>query len=573
MKRINKIFFLTVLLAVSLTSCESILDVEADKIVTEKENEMKSDGLYSIFGILSQLQKLADSYVILGELRGDLLEPVESADKYLKEIYNFSEYSSDNPYTNNIGDYYAVINNCNYLIHNVDTNKIESGEKTMYEVISAATAVKAWTYIQLVLNFGEAHYFDRHISTISDALKERTPVKRDELFGILINELLPYQDTKMLSKQGFSGFNTSAALNFPVKMILGDLYLWTGKYEQAATMYRDLMYLNYYTISSAYTNYRAVENGQFTGVVYDYYWEDLFYGKNSSEYVTALAVSNEYERNTNLDSLLLDYYATSIINGAVLVPSQKAIDNFETAQYFHDYVNNVPLVTTGDLRKEGTFLDYSMYYSSSSTLDIPLVFVYKYYLMNNNVYSASTGRDSETEARMILPYRVGLLYLRYAEAVNRLGKPNLAMAVLKNGLNRETLANSKVIPPSEKPNPLPAYMDFTDVRFDSNIGIRSRGLGNLDRDTTNFIINVKDIENATLSDSILYVENLIQEELALETAYEGNRFHDLMRMSVRRGDNSYLANIVALKFENAALQEEVRNRLLNENNWYVKTKN
>lgn len=154
-----------------------------------------------------------------------------------------------------------------------------------------------------------------------------------------------------------------------------------------------------------------------------------------------------------------------------------------------------------------------------------------------------------------------LLYLRYAEAVNRLGKPNLAMAVLKNGLNRITMNSRRIIPLSEIPYPLPNYMNFTDLRFDYNIGIRKHGLGNVNTDTTYFIIPAS-------VDTISYVEDLIVNELALETAFEGNRFHDLMRVAIRRNNNAFLAKKVAAKHK--ANKEAIENKLMTRKNWYLK---
>lgn len=51
-----------------------------------------------------------------------------------------------------------------------------------------------------------------------------------------------------------------------------------------------------------------------------------------------------------------------------------------------------------------------------------------------------------------------------------------------------------------------------------------------------------------LSDSIEWVEEQLVNEYALETALEGNRFHDLMRISRYRNNPSYLAQKVAAKF-------------------------
>jgi len=177
---------------------------------------------------------------------------------------------------------------------------------------------------------------------------------------------------------------------------------------------------------------------------------------------------------------------------------------------------------------------------------------------------AGAGRDKQ--AKIVSIYRNALLYLRYAEAVNRLQKPNLAMAVLKHGLKRTTLMNRTIIPEEEAPDPLPSYMDFNAPIFDYNIGIHARGLGQTDRDTTFFIIGY----HPTLQDSILYVEDLILQELALETAFEGNRFHDLMRFAIRRNDNAYLADKVAEKYTNPATKVAIRTKLRERGNWYVK---
>ncbi|HRG04295.1 MAG TPA: RagB/SusD family nutrient uptake outer membrane protein, partial [Paludibacteraceae bacterium] len=72
----------------------------------------------------------------------------------------------------------------------------------------------------------------------------------------------------------------------------------------------------------------------------------------------------------------------------------------------------------------------------------------------------------------------------------------------------------------------------------------------------------------TKQDSIEFVEDKIQQELALETAFEGNRFQDLMRFAIRRNDNAYLADKVASK--HTANKEAIRNKLMTRENWYIR---
>ncbi|HEY6913704.1 MAG TPA: hypothetical protein VI413_03425, partial [Paludibacter sp.] len=62
-------------------------------------------------------------------------------------------------------------------------------------------------------------------------------------------------------------------------------------------------------------------------------------------------------------------------------------------------------------------------------------------------------------------------------------------------------------------------------------------------------------------------------ELALETAFEGNRFHDLMRIALRRikngeGDESYLANPISAK--HVGSEAVIKEKLMHIDNWYIK---
>ena len=162
MKTISKLILVILFPVLSFSSCDSLLEVESDRLLFEKDHGMNAanDTLYSMFGVLSQLQKLADSYVVLGELRGDLVDVSETSNRFLKEVNSF-DFSANNPYSSNIRDYYAVINNCNYIIHNLDTSVVTKAVKVMQRVYAASKAVRAWTYMQMMLNFGEVTYYEK----------------------------------------------------------------------------------------------------------------------------------------------------------------------------------------------------------------------------------------------------------------------------------------------------------------------------------------------------------------------------------------------------------------------------
>ena len=103
--------------------------------------------------------------------------------------------------------------------------------------------------------------------------------------------------------------------------------------------------------------------------------------------------------------------------------------------------------------------------------------------------------------------------------------------------------------------------------FSGNYGLHGRGCGqqNLQLDPT-YVIE----ECATAEDTLRFVEDELLAEYALETALEGNRFHDLMRIARYRNDPSYLADKVADKFAGSG-REAIRAKLKNPQNWYLPT--
>jgi len=541
--------------------CSNLLDVDSNRLVSPDGYKMTgaNDTLYSMFGIFSQLEKIADSYVLLGELRGDLMDVSPKSNLYLKEINDFN-ISSTNPYANNIKDYYSVINNCNYVIHNIDTSVVRGGIKVMYKEYAACKAIRAWTYMQIALNFGSAIYYDKPILTVLDAenVQKITPLTITELAPILINDINPWKDTPNPSLD----FIYSQDLNksfFPIRFVLGDLYLWTGQYENAANEYRDLMFKNSYTISNNIVDARVIYNGAFTG---GFNW--FYFDVNSNEDITSIAATNQYGYKFHLDSLTLN---------REIVPSAVSVTNWQKQQYhYYNRGTLVKLDTVGDLRLYSSVSVEQKFVYIDGTTSInkqgPIKnitptstnYILKYLMVNPE---ANTNKTS----KQIMPYRVPLLYLRYAEAVNRLGKPNLAMVVLKYGLNSSNI--QKYVPSSEQDS-LSNYMNFPNEIFDyvdnvtkiryTNTGIHMRGCGTTNEDNTFYIIPKLPLQQ----DSVLYVEDLIQKESALETAFLGNRFQDLMRIAIRRDDNAYLANIVLAK--NKSINTDLTNRA----NWYLK---
>lgn len=544
MKKVFKILIFVIIASFSLVSCEDILNVETDRITLDENYQMQSpnDTIYSMVGIYTQLQKLADNYVLLGELRGDLLDVTENSNQNLRDINNF-EISKTNPYAN-IKDYYAVINNCNYVINYIDTSSIIKGEKVMYRYYAAAKGIRAWTYMQIVLNFGSAKYYEKPILSLADAQIEYPEYNMEQLATALIADLQPWKSVKV---PNFIG----SMMTFPIHFLLGDLYLWTNRYQEAAIEYHTMMFKEYNNsftdllINKDYQSFWLLNNNVIS-TSYNDSWVNSYHYRGI-EAITSILCPTTYGQKFDLDSLNMRYEFT---------PSAVAINNWDTQKYYNTESNTA----LGDLRKELSVINKNTIISS--TPNSLIITRNPENTEVKNIVFKYLWNSQAKNVQMVMIYRSSLLYLRYAEAVNRLGKPNLAFAILKNGLRSSTMTNPKIIPERERSTD--EFMNFSSFKFDDNVGIRSRGLGpNTEKDTT-YVIPLKPF----LSDSIEYVEDLIQQELALETAFEGNRFHDLMRLAIRRGDYSYLAKKIAAK--HVGNESAIETKLTDPINWYIK---
>jgi len=146
-----------------------------------------------------------------------------------------------------------------------------------------------------------------------------------------------------------------------------------------------------------------------------------------------------------------------------------------------------------------------------------------------NKYSLDLSSTWELSSFIIL-YRAADIHLLLAEAMNRSGRSNIAFSILNDG-----------------------YKVFTN--WNTTTGVRGR-------------VYLKNHSVPAGADSVTFIEDLIFEERAMELAFEGKRWFDLMRAARRRG-NDYLADRVAAKFTNPTQANQIREKLSDQKNWYL----
>lgn len=523
----------------TLNSCHDFFESDSTNVSITKGDTIgtEREALYAMSGILQHLQVIGDNWVIANELRGDLLAVTHNSSQDLWDIYNF-EVEPTNSYLND-REFYALVNDCNYLIKYVDTTKIVQDEKILKRYMSATKSIRAWAYMQMAMIYGQVYYSTEPILDATQDMSKLPKISMDVLVDFLLDDLSPLKpvDNTIEHFPGYFGENTEDYF-IPIRLVLGDLYLWKKDYYNAALMYYQLILTKRLVLSSSFQNKwkdnQFLEYGTLT-------WRQLFL--NSGEVVSKIRHTDDYAESVTILSKIFspEYYW--------LAPSLTAISNWES----QTYVETATRTTAGDLRgrinSSGPNKNAGSYYSdnlgSSTIEEILYPVVSKYEFNNNTTYLC----------------RASQVYLKYAEAVNRLGKHYLALAVLKKGLNRESLTS--LVSQSELAGNEP-FLDFgqntpylADL-FSANKGIQERGCGNVGLLSTSIPTGV---------DTLIWVEDQIIMEAALENAFEGNRFVDLMRVANHRDDPLYLAKMVASKFP-PGQKEAMEQKLSDKENWF-----
>ena len=611
----TRILFL-ILCVIGTSSCSDMFETESKSVVFDHTLSTANDSLYSALGILGQMQKLSERYVLMGELRGDLMSATEDAVEAIQEVANFN-VSPSNTYCD-VTDYYSVINNCNYAITYMDTSLVNFDTKEMLPEFAAIKTMRAWTYWQLALLRGDVQWMTEPITDLGQSNAEY-PVKTiDELAEMLIEDLVPYIGIRELD-YGFIGDYSSQKYFIPLDLLLGDLYLYLNRYDEAAQAYYRYIYNHNVTVTWNYVT-RFTSEGNFSS--------STFISSYSGEMLCGLP-SHEDPTGYHPELIRLAFnFKPSVVPAASFVDSMALKPSFYR---LNDGQQGLEAVCVGDQRGQGltngggsTPVSYGVYAEGYDTKTV----IAKYM----NCAKSHSGSDPQNEyvngltyTNIVPLYRNSMVYLRLAEALNRSGRPSLALAVMRYGLRRDVVSGTNMKVNEWELNA--SYTNFTEDRFNDNRGTMGRGRGfavDANAEEVNRWIGIPDFTRETvtvqdkdddgnplfeevqatdddgnllwedeaqtipvmeqkpvmitvgvhteesMNDSILFVEDLLVDEMAAETAFEGNRFFDLLRVARHRNEfPAYMAERVSRRFGKEG-QASKKAELLNPDKWFLK---
>lgn len=639
------------------TSCEDMLTPDMDRNV---ENFTGRDTVNFYLGILSNVQEMIENNVILGEVRGDLCEPTDYVSDTISAVANFIPTEDAENGLLNRAAYYKVINQCNFYLARVDTMAQKNNIYYMRKEYAQVQAIRAWTYMQLVQNYGTVPFITRPVESAGTGWETNSPegtVNADNLLDKLLenNLMRAYEYERTLGLPNYGTFKTGAVdiphklTIFPTALVLGDLYLLRGAstsdYERAAAFYYDYLE-DAGSIPNGNAGFSLIINGE--EKIYtpqesgDWVFPTLNYNgdlitlvpsaANASIGKTLTRVAQIYGFDPHSSTSSTDQGDAGIaLSGQISVqvnyknrqiaPTPSYVNLCKDQIYAREesetkieYPANL-----GDCRIDGT-IKYMREDGQRRA------FIQKFCPRSMTSESYLSGFTF----RYNMPvYRKRQIYLRFAEAINRAGFPRHAFAILRNGLQAKKMPVIRTdsveyddVNKTYKPVPYlrtiadgtgyigidemrralehPDFLDFTDDSKWNSQGIHVFGTGqHNDLDTLytyDRIVGERMAQEALragapaaeanrlryslleesntpttgegegqptepdrsdytelpaddpqvptdLAQQINAVETLIADEMALETAYEGWRYYDLMRIARHKNADNWGAGV------------------------------
>lgn len=473
---------------IATTSCEDMLTPDLTRYT---ENFSGRDTVYFYNGILRNVQDMVEQNELLGDLRSDLVATTKYTSDSISNIVKYENKRIDGEdQLLNRAAYYKVINQCNFYLAKVDTTAQKNNIKYMKREYAQVLNIRAWAYLQLVQTYGTVPFITKPVDN-ADTGWEKNPEKwatADNLLDLLKADLKTANGIEYANGYGYpdygeyqtgnSNFKVNTKyLRFYSDLILGDLYLLHSAnrqdYIEAAKSYYKFLRRYNNTTYNVTGNFATYSRSQLPNGTYQYYprvdsW--IGSGLNASslgnENITIIpsAANNTFGRVLSRNVQIFGFDPSSrnstssdVNGGSVSTSGQVTISvnyrsrqvgpsnayvnlckaqSYSNTEYASGIASNITYFTgVGDARMHGTAPIVETKEGGRDETE-------NRYIMKSAVPASVDGSGlasgySFKHFRSI--YRVRQVWLRYAEAINRAGFPRLAFAVLRDGLDHQTL--------------------------------------------------------------------------------------------------------------------------------------
>ncbi len=519
----------TVISLLTLTSCGDFLEIEPrNEIILEQFWNEKNDVDNIVAGCYSGLQ-VRDVIVRMmawGEFRSENVNTTGNAQNDDLDLHRLlvENINASNYYTG-WSAFYSVINRCNTVIYyapSVAEKDPSYTESELRATVAEVSALRDLCYFYLIRTFRDVPYTTEPYLD-DDQVMDVPATPFNEVLDNLIADLEKVQnDAVRRYPVNSKNYQTGRITQDAIHAMLCEMYLWKKDYANCVR-YADM-------VIEAYREYAKEREGQllndmqtrFNGFplirennstsMFGNAYDEIFGTGNSVEGIFELSYVDDDNRMTNW--AVNDCYGN--FSGSGLIYRVKPSDYVGL-----DQINSAFAVFTN---KYDARAYESLYQLSATTASIGK-YVWRTAIISfdQNASSASVGHgnsyaDGKNHSNWIV-YRLTDVMLMKAEALTQM------MTADESDANKQLQERA-----------------FTLVNAINKRSICKATLG--DKDT----LRMEDYGTKAL------MEELVMKERHRELLYEGKRWYDLVRRSLRDGNTLYLRTAVAQKgLENSSI--------------------
>jgi len=524
-----------------MSACDDFLDLTPmNEIVKDNYWTEKSDVESAVYGCYSALESVdcVKRMFVWGEMRSDNITTSNSTgwgdQQILKE--NILETNSWMTWE----CFYQVINRCNTVIKYApevagkDPNFTDSELKA---TIAEVTALRTLCYFYLVRTFRDIPYVTEPSLDDGDVQGdyqiEPTPFK--EVLQLLIADLEAVKGDvlRLYPEQGYPFYdaaNTSRVTSCFVYALLADLYLWDGQYERCVyycdrvldykmERYEELKEeLKTEDIELFRDRYPLILE-QPTGNTAGHTYNEIFGDGNSFESIFELY----YQENQSVkNELVSSYYGSSNGNVGSVAASELLASGV--------YEGSNDLFVATDCRFPEAVEERGNYFAIRKYVRQNVSFT----MGKNNAAPTFHFREPRsTDYANWIIYRLTDVLLMRAEA-------EVELAALEGGNAGDPVVDDDPATGVDNPSseaPAPSNRLMTAFSLVSTVYNRANNFTTASADTLKFA-DYQSVSN---------MRDLVFKERRREFLFEGKRWYDLVRLSLRLGDNTKLIEAVTAK--------------------------
>ncbi len=609
-------------------SCEKFLNPEQKLDITQDrlfndwyEYRSVEMGMYGL------QQKLVEQLVVLGELRGDLLTITQNADADLRDVYNFN-ISRDNKYASPT-NFFKLISASNNFIRvlkreHPEVLDPESPVSNFDKLYGEALCMRAWAYFNAVRIYGVVPYIPESLVTINeienfvnspgtyvdsvyinfgaDGYYNDTTINKpvtlekqfyntDQIIDIFTDQL--EHDVKDVGVNHYIENNdiswqVTIWNKYALHALFGQMYLTRGDLLKARNHFNSILWNSEAAATEADNRANNVTNHlryQLDNTFLGGLWRNIFTTIDNNEHIYTIWFNKaNFQQNK-----LQDLFDPRPPHKYMLQPSGPAIYKFETVWYGQQMGTKDPLdpaktkMTSvgypGDFYRG--FGSSYLYLKGNGVLD-PQQFLKMLDLrmhgdergvkaimdgVDTIVWKYSIDKGTFDQDANFIVYRAGSIHLYQAEILTHLDLSDEYGAVFSHSDSAINLVNNGSYFNDQTNRYQRGVKGRAGIYFTSDDGIKVGDDYYIHDPYTNKIVGYRNL-NHNLPAKQEIIEDGIMDERARELAYEGERFYDLMRVSYRRNDPTYLAKAVAAKFPESQ-RSQIEALLSNPYIWYI----